>query len=720
MSAVALAAEPAARRRHASREEYFTWLDTVFNAGIRARGQARVPVIKSRRYFYDRFLKRWPDLEEWFAAPLLTRLDLSPDGTPALSAAGKRNGPSCEAGPYLIYMSMVHRMPMDADYVMSRNFDSLLSPKVAPALGVDLDLFNLLDQRQRQLGYRHGRTSLTWAITRLLLWKGDPDITAITYEDLTAFGEEISRWCAFPQAPLIRANHVHSTRRIHDPAVLAPLFEKQCRGRLHALHVLLFNTGQIPREPMHGLRSDVIWKQQPVPPGTPSAIAAPIDRWLSGRLQTTDRAESVRGARDAFRYLLTWLAGNHPEITSLTELNRGHIEAYLTHLHDRINPRNGRPLAARTRYGYISPLLIFFGEASQWGWDDVPSRPLLGRSDLPKLPARLPRFIPRDELDRLMKAIEGLENPYQRTALLLVRWSGARKGEIRRLTINCLDTYPDGYPRLRIPVGKTYTERMIPLHPQAAEVLRELIELAKAAAAAARFDTWAQQPVRWVFMHRGQPMGKRYLFDEPLEIACHAAGLLDARGRPTVSAHRFRHTVGTQLAEGGAQIQTIMAILGHRSASMSATYSHISDPVLREQYEKVIAAGGRVAGPAAEALLANQLDQDTLNWLKTNYFKTELELGHCLRTPAEGPCECDLYLRCSKFFTTSEYAPRLRARLVREQQLMQDAVERGWPREAERHTAISGRICELLTDLGESTQPDDTDPEGPGPCTSTG
>ena len=37
MTAVALAAEPAARRRHASREEYFTWLDTVFNAGMRVQ-----------------------------------------------------------------------------------------------------------------------------------------------------------------------------------------------------------------------------------------------------------------------------------------------------------------------------------------------------------------------------------------------------------------------------------------------------------------------------------------------------------------------------------------------------------------------------------------------------------------------------------------------------------------------------------------------------------
>ncbi len=105
-----------------------------------------------------------------------------------------------------------------------------------------------------------------------------------------------------------------------------------------------------------------------------------------------------------------------------------------------------------------------------------------------------------------------------------------------------------------------------------------------------------------------------------------------------------------------------------------------------------------VAGRAATARSAA-----TVDWLKTNFLKTELELGHCLRLPQEGPCECDLYLRCSKFFTTSEYAPRLRARLACEQQLIDDAVERGWPREVERHTAICRRLFELLADLGEPT-----------------
>ena len=133
-----------------------------------------------------------------------------------------------------------------------------------------------------------------------------------------------------------------------------------------------------------------------------------------------------------------------------------------TPLHDRINPRNGRPLAARTRYGYISPLLIFFRETAQWTGPMSPVARCSGRPDLPKLPARLPRFIPRAELDRLMEAVETLDDPLQRTALLLLRWSGARRGEIARLTLDCLCyANPDGYPRLRIPVGKTYAERII-------------------------------------------------------------------------------------------------------------------------------------------------------------------------------------------------------------------------------------------------------------------
>ena len=98
---------------------------------------------------------------------------------------------------------------------------------------------------------------------------------------------------------------------------------------------------------------------------------------------------------------------------------------------------------------------------------------------------------------------------------------------------------------------------------------------------------------------------------------------------------------------------------------------------------------------------AGQLAQDALNWLKTNFYKTELELGHCLRLPQEGPCECDLYLTCAKFVTTPQYAPRLRERLCLERQLADDAEEHGWAREVERHRRTITRLQSLLKQLDE-------------------
>lgn len=142
-----------------------------------------------------------------------------------------------------------------------------------------------------------------------------------------------------------------------------------------------------------------------------------------------------------------------------------------------------------------------------------------------------------------------------------------------------------------------------------------------------------------------------------------------------------------------------MKIFGHLNAGMSMTYAHISDPVVLAEYQAVLQPGAPIAGPLAETLRRGQLDQTALDWLKTNFYKTELELGRCLRLPQEGPCECDLYLTCPKFVTTPQYIPRLEERLRTEEQLIADAAERGWAREVERHRCTADRIRSLLVDL---------------------
>jgi integrase len=150
-----------------------------------------------------------------------------------------------------------------------------------------------------------------------------------------------------------------------------------------------------------------------------------------------------------------------------------------------------------------------------------------------KRPRRLPRPMSEPDLEALLSGLKRLRDL---AMFLLMLDGGLRPGEVLSLHLEDIS-----YGRRRVTIRKTYTERMIPLHPQAADALRDLIGHARTVGAAARYDTWAHQSVRWVFMHRGQPLGKHYLFDEPLEIACRQAGLIDAGGRPTVSAHRFRH-----------------------------------------------------------------------------------------------------------------------------------------------------------------------------------
>jgi hypothetical protein len=146
-----------------------------------------------------------------------------------------------------------------------------------------------------------------------------------------------------------------------------------------------------------------------------------------------------------------------------------------------------------------------------------------------------------------------------------------------------------------------------------------------------------------------------------------------------------------------------MAVLGHRTPNMSIIYSTLSDPAVKQQYQDALGrhlgpdvtlAGPRRRSPAGTSprsrggvLAADQFPQDRA---RTRPLPAD---------PAEGPCECDLVLTCSKFLTTSDYTPRLRARLDVEQQIIDDATARGWQREIERHTATKTRIEQLLKDL---------------------
>ena len=92
--------------------------------------------------------------------------------------------------------------------------------------------------------------------------------------------------------------------------------------------------------------------------------------------------------------------------------------------------RTGKPLSITARRARAGAVARFLADGSAWDWPGFPGKPVLDVKDLPRLPHHVPRFIPEEELNRLMVQVPTLPCLFQRAALLTARWSGARRGEI--------------------------------------------------------------------------------------------------------------------------------------------------------------------------------------------------------------------------------------------------------------------------------------------------
>ena len=667
---------------HPSEEEWEQYLHSALRTKdyrVRLRGNARA------------FVRRYPDLTKWSQLPLRERVGWNPDKKALWRDLG--DGIDFDAArvnyaarPYLLYLGFSGRLELDWGWILA--ITTLRARTISDTLQLPLsrDVDALLANQQRLgMSMSNARHHLLWTIPRLLLRHNMTDMRQLSVSHFEDMRLAVHR---LPDIPGI-------AEVLGGDAVVAKsrLDWLSC---VYTAGVAMYHAGMIEELPKRN-RHRLI---QPV--STKKKIAALMDRYLAER-QIIDRPATMQARRYALRRLSEWVAAARPEVTTLDQLTRDDLVEFMGWMKNLRKRKGdvGAPVSHDYVRGVLYNVAFFFHYIAAAEWDGVPMRPPIHSRDVPKPIHRLPRSIPPAELEPLLDAIRDLECPYQRCALLVARWSGARREEIRKLHLDCLGAYPDGTARLRLAAGKSRAERVVPLHEEAAEAIRTVIALRQDNGDRPIYDADLGRPVRYLFLKLGVPYSAKYLFESGLEKACTATGLLTSDGRRTVHPHRFRHTLGTELGEKGARLQTIMKVLGHRHASMSMTYINMSDPAVLADYSSVLTPGAVLAGRQSDAIRNQQLSEEAIDWLKSNFLKTELELGRCLRLPQEGPCECDLYLSCSKFVTTPAYADRLRHRVTVEDKLIADAQERGRDREVERHQRIRSRVIDLLTELDE-------------------
>jgi integrase/recombinase XerD len=195
---------------------------------------------------------------------------------------------------------------------------------------------------------------------------------------------------------------------------------------------------------------------------------------------------------------------------------------------------------------------------------------------LPRFAARLPELLTRAEVLALLAApgtdtAAGLRD----TALLeLMYASGCRVSEALDLCIPRLDLR-EAVVRL---VGKGNKERMVPLGvPAQAALARWLVEGRPALVARARKAPREQ----WVFVNQRGGRLSRQGWWQRLSQHAQAAGIARA-----ISPHKLRHSFATHLLEGGADLRSVQALLGHADISTTQIYTHVSERHVREAYDR--------------------------------------------------------------------------------------------------------------------------------------
>ena len=591
-----------------------------------------------------RFLKRWPEPQRWAEQPLALRLRVDKNASSFLA--------------FLLFHGHLHP---GYDYLVRRKLVGFWSEIVGGPLEEDLAAF-------RTAGEAVGFTPIqmlriaSQSAGRILLQSGKR-LGEVTLADL----DEFAAAC-------------------RDRELDAGEGWSHYRSALNCAHRVLFHLGVLEDPPPHWQGRDPFEERL----SATNATLRPSFVLYLQRKAATLHPDTVSSLATRLAHFGRFLAEIDPDLASLAALDRRrHVEPYLNATATAINQKNGEVITRADQARRILAVSSFLTDITEWGWEEAPPRKLIFRSDVPRLPAPLPRYLPIDADRRLGDALDRSEFRLAADALLLQRACGLRIGELLDLELDCVHELADNGAWLKVPLGKLLTERMVPLDDETVALVDRIVATRSAGRPLRHPRTG--RPAEFLFTHHGRRLGQQALRTE-LDRAAAAAGI------GHVTPHQLRHTFATAMVNAGVSLQALMALLGHVSAEMSLRYGRLFDQTVRAEYERALDLAKARIGPLPEGKTRIPLTSDG-DWREAPAIKSRLAGGYCLRAPAQGSCPyANICEHCPSFRTGAASISVLSAQRVDAAALAADAETRGWVDEADRHRRLVERLDALLAE----------------------
>jgi site-specific recombinase XerD len=376
------------------------------------------------------------------------------------------------------------------------------------------------------------------------------------------------------------------------------------------------------------------WSElEPVVP----AIVATMQRYLQ-QIGCILRPESVGGADIALRSFAAFLVETAPEVISVADVVRRHVEDYRPWLTAR--PGQNKPhVTTATLAHRLGTLRMFFLRIDEWGWPEAPARVPMLLGDLPRQDHPLPKALDDAATAKLLRAAQADRKLLVRVTVEVLLRTGLRVSEYTALPADAV-VQIGAAPWLHVPVGKLHDDRYLPLHPQLVALIDD-------------------------YRNRYVPADHPLLLPRPNGTALdrHAVTrMINRAGKaarlPHIHPHQLRHTLATQAVNRGMSLEAIAAMLGHRSMDMTLRYAKIADRTVADEYfavtDKVEALYGKTQSLPADAI------GPKMARLRREHHRL-LGNGYCTRPPVldcafESICE-----NCAFFQTSIEFRPTLQA-----------------------------------------------------------
>lgn len=594
------------------------------------------------------FLRRWPRPGAWTREPLDVQL-----------AAGTATR------PFITFLLVTGRINPGWDYLVHRKFSSIWRDVPGTRIGTDLQDF-ITAARAQGYTQRSASGMASQVLARLLFATGKR-LHDLSEEDFVALA-------------IAGRDRERDTGRTW----------KHYRGAATATRAVLFHMGVLPALPPPAQSR---WSYERRLAAVPDPMKSIIIAYLH-RKAVTCKEGTVSSLATRLTGFATYVTGIDATLTP-DRLDRcTHIEPWMTSLTTTRSTTSAAIITRADQARRILAVSNFLSDITEWGWPTAPARKLLYRSDIPRLPQPLPRFLTPDADRRLQQALEDSPNRLAADALLLQRACGLRIGELLDLELDVVIDIPTAGSWLKIPLGKLDTERMVPIDPDILTLLDRITTTRTPGRPIPHPRTG--RPADFLFTAHGRRLGQNQLRRE-LDRAATTAGI------GHVSPHQLRHTYATALVNAGVSLQALMAILGHSSAEMSLRYGRLFDTTIRAEYERALdLAKQHIATlPAPDTPSKPTNNTTPTHWRTTATIKTALAGGYCLRAPAQGACQyANICEHCPAFHTTTAYLPVLTSQRDDAQALADDARHRGWDHETERHLRLITRINDLIDRAG--------------------